>query len=53
MQNKNSPYSPLTFIDEEQEPCLKTLKKKIRNTLKKLEDIKELETKEHLKPEQI
>lgn len=40
-------------MDEENEPFLKTLQKRVRNINKKLADIAELEGKDSLKPEQV
>ena len=53
MQNKDTIYSELSFIKEEEDPCLRYLRKKIRNNIKKIEEIKELEKKDFLQPEQI
>ena len=46
-------YSKLTHINEEEEPCLKALRRKIRSYNKKLEDIRETEGKDFLRPEQL
>ena len=40
-------------LDEENEPFLRAIQKKIRNINKKITEIGELAAKEHLKPEQI
>jgi len=40
-------------VEEENDPFLKTLQKKVRNINKKLTEIQELEGKDNLKPEQI
>ena len=45
--------APKAVIDEENEPFLRALQKKVRNINKKLTQITELEAKENLKPEQI
>ena len=46
-------YSKLTHINEEEEPCLKALRRKIRSYNKKLDDIQETEGKDFLRPEQL
>ena len=54
MSVKNSQiYSSLAHINEEEEPCLKALRRKIRNYNKKLEDIKDAQGKDFLRPEQL
>lgn len=40
MAKNKAAYQKLTIIDEEEEPCLRALMRKIRNLNKKLADIK-------------
>jgi uncharacterized protein YjcR len=47
----NRPKEPAA--EEENDPFLRTLQKKVRNINKKLTDIAQLELKENLKPEQV
>lgn len=43
----------IEIVDEQKEPCLRALQKKVRNINKKLGEIAELEGKQNLKPEQM
>ena len=52
MNNRNI-YEKLSIINEDEQPCLKALMRKIRNYNKKLMDIKDMENKQSLKAEQI
>lgn len=50
IQTKEAPKPKVEAIDEETDPVLKSLQKKIRNINKKLNEIADLEGKDSLKP---
>lgn len=56
MPKKHQPqagHKKIELLDEENEPFLKALQKRVRNINKKLNQIAELQGKDNLKPEQV